>query len=232
MMAKDYGNRRAARRNRGPHQFLVVIVTFLFGYITASFLDVQTISQWVNTQVLAQHDDEKAPTKVVQEHKQVPPKPKFEFYTLLANERGPASQASSQQNIDNHAADKTSTPIQKTANTVTVAVNNSVKSTITNPTPQTPVKVAEAKPTTMQQPNKGAYLVQVASFKARQDAEQMKGMLILKGFDVSVVPVTQAQGNWFRVVVGPYPNKALAQKAQMNLAKTEHLNGMVRSVGG
>ncbi len=91
-MAKDYGNRRAARRNRGPHQFLVIIVTFLFGYITASFLDVQTISQWVNTQVLAQHDDEKAPTKVAQEHKQVPPKPKFEFYTLLANERGPASQ--------------------------------------------------------------------------------------------------------------------------------------------
>lgn len=28
-MAKDYGNRRAARRNRGPHQFLVIIVTFL-----------------------------------------------------------------------------------------------------------------------------------------------------------------------------------------------------------
>ncbi|HAZ7572204.1 SPOR domain-containing protein [Legionella sp. PATHC032] len=231
-MAKDYGNRRTSRRNKGPHQFLVIIMTFLFGYLTASFLDVQTISQWVNTQVLAQHDAEKAPTKVAQEHKQVPPKPKFEFYTLLTNERGSAPQAASQQNTDNHAADKSSTPTQKNTSTVTAAVNTTVKSTIANSTPQTSVKVAEAKPTTPQQLNKGAYLVQVASFKARQDAEQMKGMLILKGFDVSVVPVTQAQGNWFRVVVGPYPNKALAQKAQINLAKTEHLNGMVRSVGG
>ncbi|HAT1595829.1 TPA: SPOR domain-containing protein [Legionella pneumophila] len=231
-MAKDYGNRRTSRRNKGPHQFLVIIVTFLFGYLTASFFDIQMISQWVSTQVLAYYDAEKAPTKVAQEHKQVPPKPKFEFYTLLANERGPVSQAANQQNTANHPADKSSTPLQKTTNTVTAAVNTSVKSTIANPMPQTTVKVAEGKPTTTQQPNKGAYLVQVASFKARQDAEQMKGMLILKGFDVSVVPVTQAQGNWFRVVVGPYPNKALAQKAQMNLAKTEHLNGMVRSVGG
>lgn len=230
-MAKDYGNRRTSRRNKGPHQFLVIIVTFLFGYLTASFLDIQMISQWLNTQVLAQHDAEKEPTKLAQEHKQVPPKPKFEFYTLLANERGPATQAANQQNTANQSADKSSTPTQKTTNTVTAAVNNSVKSTIANPMPQTTVKVAEGKPTTSQQP-KGAYLVQVASFKARQDAEQMKGMLILKGFDVNVVPVTQAQGNWFRVVVGPYPNKALAQKAQMNLAKTEHLNGMVRSVGG
>lgn len=87
-MAKDYGNRRTSRRNKGPHQFLVIIVTFLFGYLTASFFDIQMISQWVSTQVLAHYDAEKAPTKVIQEHKQVPPKPKFEFYTLLANERG------------------------------------------------------------------------------------------------------------------------------------------------
>ena len=59
----------------------------------------------------------------------------------------------------------------------------------------------------------------------------MKGLLILKGFDVHVVPVTHARGNWFRVVVGPYPNRDLAQKAQLTLARNARLNGMVTSAG-
>lgn len=232
-MAKDYGNRRTSRPGKGPHQFLVIIATFLFGYLTATFVDIQTISQWVNNQVLAHHDVEKVPTKTVQEHKQVPPKPKFEFYTLLANEKGAAQPTTvNQQTAATHSMDKSSNSTQNAANELSVAANNSVKSTTAKQTQQIVAKVTEGKTLTQQPLNKGAYLVQVASFKARQDAEHMKGMLILKGFDVSVVPVTQAQGNWFRVVVGPYPNRALAQKAQMALAKTERLNGMVRSIGG
>jgi cell division protein FtsN len=76
----------------------------------------------------------------------------------------------------------------------------------------------------------GNFVVQVASFKARQDAEHMKGLLILKGFEVTVAPIsTPTQGNWFRVIIGPYPNRVLALKAQGILAKTQRLRGMVRS---
>jgi cell division protein FtsN len=60
----------------------------------------------------------------------------------------------------------------------------------------------------------------------------MKAVLILKGFAVTIVPIsTRSQGTWFRVLVGPYPNRALAQKVQVILAKTEHLHGMVRTNG-
>ena len=53
-MAREYGNRRSSRQRGGaPHQFLVVIVTFLLGYLTATLFDVETISHWMNTQVLA-----------------------------------------------------------------------------------------------------------------------------------------------------------------------------------
>jgi cell division protein FtsN len=72
--------------------------------------------------------------------------------------------------------------------------------------------------------------VQVASFKGRQDAENMKGSLILKGFSAYIIPVSHVtKGNWFRVVVGPYPNRAFAQQAQLTLAKNQHLNGMITS---
>ena len=95
---------------------------------------------------------------------------------------------------------------------------------------QAPVKTVDRRPLSQPPASKGHYAVQVASFKMRKDAEHMKGMLTLKGFDVHVVPVSHAQGNWFRVVVGPYSNRDSAQKAQLSLARNERLRGMLVSV--
>jgi cell division protein FtsN len=234
-MARDYGNKRSSPQKGGvPQQFLVIIVTFVLGYLTASFFDVATIGQWLNNQVLAQHDGKQASAaKTETPQAQAQPKPKFEFYTLLANEKGTTQPAAA-----NHAATtpattaavKTtqtqSTPTATGTAAVTTAANNSVKPRVD--IKPTTVKVAEGKPLApAPAAGKSNYSVQVAAFKARQDAEHMKGLLILKGFDVAVVPVTNARGNWFRVVVGPYPNRVLAQKAQVSLAKNEHLRGMV-----
>lgn len=237
-MARDYGNKRSSRQRGGaPHQFLVIIVTFLLGYLTASFFDVQTVSNWMNTQVLAHHDVKQEPVKAEAQHAKLPPKPKFEFYTLLANEKG-ATQPNAGTNTAAaaHQAQTASTATTPATGreAVVTAANNSLKSNALLNSRQNPVvKVAEGKPLKNTAPaNKGGYLVQVASFKARQDAEHMKGLLILKGFDVNVVPISQAHGNWFRVVVGPYANRVQAQKAQSTLAKTERLRGMVRSAGG
>lgn len=234
-MARDYGNKRSTRQKGGaPQQFLVVIVTFLLGYLTACIVDVKTVSQWMNEQVLAHQEGKQAAPKATEQHQQaqLPPKPKFEFYTLLANEKGapqgnPGANTAANRNVSHSAA----TPTQTATAAVTTAANNSAKS---NPARQVAqVKVADAKPVKTPPQGKGSYLIQVASFKARPDAEHMKGMLILKGFDVNVVPVvTPAQGNWFRVIVGPYPNRDQAQRAQASLAKNERLHGMVRSAGG
>jgi len=235
-MARDYGTRRTARgKSSGPHQFLVVTVTFLLGYLTASVFDVQTISHWMNTQVLASHQDSSSqPNKVTHQTAQIPPKPKFEFYTLLANEKGAAAAQA------NRAATTTPTATTPAANTATVtqpqtlatAGTTQVNTATVDTQPPAVAHVAEGKPLGPAKISKGAFLVQVASFKVRKDAEHMKGSLTLKGFDVTIVPINHAGGNWFRVVIGPYANKGLAQHAQMTIAKNEHLKGMVTPVKG
>ncbi|HHT0592103.1 TPA: SPOR domain-containing protein [Legionella anisa] len=248
-MTREYGNRRSSRsRSSAPHQLLVSTFTFLLGYLTASFFDIETISHWVNSQVLAHQEIKKELVKPEAQRAAIPPKPKFEFYTLLANEKVPGSQANanstaSVQPAANAAAPVTTTSTTPTASTSTLrttsvnvasAATTAVASARTNTskTQQYPGainKTLTAKPASTE---RGKFLVQVASFKARKDAEQMKGTLILKGFSVYIVPVSHAtKGNWFRVVVGPYPNRALAQQAQMILARNEHLNGMVTSAG-
>lgn len=219
-MARDYGHRRPVRRGRSqPNLFLVVAVTFLLGYFTASFMDLEKLSHWVNSQVLAERTPKQEAPKATPKTAQLPPKPKFEFYTLLANEKVPAQGSAAAANT--HAA---SNPTASAALAAKAVARQSRAAAV--------VEVAEGRPLPAIPATKGSYLVQVASFKARKDAEHMKGLLTLKGFDVKVVAVTQAKGNWFRVVIGPYPNKASAQKAQVTLARTERLRGMITNVGG
>lgn len=240
-MARDYGSKRTTRaRNNAPQQFLVVIVSFLLGYLTACILDVGTISHWLNNQVLAHEEAKPQPTKTEPQQAKLPPKPKFEFYTLLANEKRGAQPAATAPATTIAAANPVAaptTPVRVATSTAGASVAAVAHPVAVKPTTQSPamVKVAEGKPlsTTTSQASRGAYLVQVASFKAQSDAEHMKALLTLKGFSVNVVPInTPNQGNWYRVVIGPYPNRDSAQKAQVTLAKTERLNGMVRSVGG
>lgn len=206
-MGREYSNKRSSKTRSGAlQQFLVITVTFLLGYLTATVCDFETVSRWVNTQVLAYSEMNKAPSKPkAQKKAAIPPKPKFEFYTLLTNEKTPSSAA-------NQPATATTKP---EATAVKVS--------------EPPVVIKTVAPAP---PTGRTYSVQVASFKARQDAEQMKVLLILKGFNVSVVPISHAsRGNWFRVVVGPYANRTLAQQAQIDLANNEHLRGML-TVGG
>ncbi|MFT4058101.1 MAG: SPOR domain-containing protein [Legionella sp.] len=227
-MGRQYNNRQSTRTHASaPNQFLVMTITFLLGYFVATVCDLETITNWINTQILAHHEGEKAPAQPQEAQRQaaIPPKPKFEFYTLLANEKVP--------NSEKPAAATHSTAVQTAAvNTATTTVN---KSGVTKAQLAVAIKVAEAKPVTVtsQIPTsalagRGTYSVQVASFKARHDAEHMKGLLTLKGFNVNVVPINHAtRGVWFRVVVGPYANRTLAQKAQIDLARNERLRGML-----
>ncbi|MFI4918965.1 MAG: SPOR domain-containing protein [Legionellales bacterium] len=218
-MAKEYGTRRTTRqKSSAPQQFLTVLVTFVLGYVTASFFDIKTISEWVNTQVLAQHEAKPEAVKATQQNAQLPPKPKFEFYTLLANEKGEAqAQAKAAATSSNAATVAVVVPAKPA---VAIAAAGSVKQPAA-------VKVVEGKPLAATQGNKESYLVQVASLKVRADAEQMKALLTLKGFHVAVVSVSQAQGIWYRVMIGPYLTRLSAQQAQTTLAKSERLNGML-----
>lgn len=243
-MAREYSSKRSSRRGTSvPHQLLVIVVTFILGYFTASIFDIEALSHWMSTHVLEGHEAQQAVATAQMPHAQAQhevtqPKPKFEFYTLLANEKGvgAAASANTRPAATQAAANQTTTnpAVQQTTSTTAAvvsaaAVTHSVvnKAKIATATQQ-PV-IARPVP----QASGANFVVQVASFKARSDAEHMKGLLILKGFEVTVAAVsTPAQGTWYRVVIGPYPNRTLAQKAQVILAKTERLNGMVRAANG
>lgn len=215
-----------------PNQLLLIFLSFLVGYMTASFFKVDLLSHWMQTQVQAYHEAKPEPIKPAVKEAELPPKPKFEFYTLLANEKRPlAANATTPKatstttppvvpppTIKEQQAEITGAPVFASSQNST-AVKLAEKKQAVNPSPllKNPIKPGEN------------FSVQVASFKARKDAEQMKAVLSLRGYLVNVIQVRQAQGIWFRVMVGPYANRQLAQKAQSVLARNEHINGMVKS---
>jgi cell division protein FtsN len=243
-MGREYSSKRSlGARPSAPSQFLIIAVAFLFGYFTSALFDMNTISHWINAQILAYHEANNTPVKpkVTQSAAAPKRKPKFEFYTLLANEKVPSSDKipSSVQQIHvnpevNQTVASSGTVNDRVilqTNTVNGAANSEVIKTMV---PSKTITNSTSHATENTQPSsgvgKGIYLVQVASFKARHDAEHMKGALTLKGFNVAVVPINHVtRGIWFRVVVGPYANRNLAQQAQMVLAKNERLHGMITS---
>lgn len=238
-MGRQYNrNRRSSRQSGGvPQQFLVVIIAFFLGYLAASFFDIQKVSHWINTQVL-EHAQEKKPSVQAQaQQPQVPPKPKFEFYTLLTNDKVPNSSSQNAASAtSNHSDNHTTAPASAThaAAAVVTAHPAVAKANISNPLQHSKTKViVETKPSSALpvQALRKIYVVQVAAFKARQDAEHLKATLILKGFNSSVIPISHpTRGIWYRVLVGPYSNRVLAQKAQEALARNERLRGMVTTI--
>lgn len=222
-MAKGYG-----RKNATPHrgsvskQLLLVLVCFLLGYLSASVFDFTSLSGWVNTQLLAQHSAQ-ITTKPVKEQAQLP-KPKFEFYTLLASEH---AQANEQVASAGPVAAPQPVAAQIPPLNVPVVKNKPTISTLANVGVSKPVLAHAAPPAVI---SKDGYLVQMASFKSKQEAERMKASLALKGFAVNIAMVTQQQTTWYRVVVGPFSTRPQAEKIRLSIARSEHIVGMIRKM--
>lgn len=62
------------------------------------------------------------------------------------------------------------------------------------------------------------YMIQVASFAQKKDAEKMKAELLLGGYNVSVNVFSKGATTWYRVMLGPYNRIATAQSDQRRLA--------------
>ena len=52
----------------------------------------------------------------------------------------------------------------------------------------------------------------------------------MKGFDVSVASVIQGTGSWHRVIMGPFASRTAAVQAQLLVAKSERIMGMIRKM--
>ena len=226
-MAKDYGRRPSRQRSSAPKQVFWVLASFLGGYLAATVFDFTSLTTWINTQVLGQQNEQKNTAQVVAKPNEMP-KPKFEFYTLLAKDRSAPAQVTHQVNPATMAAQ---TKVVVSPSSPAASVSNTPTPAAANQQTQIPVAVTESKPITVANTSsKESYLLQLASFKNKQEAERLKAALTLKGFDVHVAMSSQQQGNWFRVVLGPFHSRGDAEKARMAVARRERITGMIRKM--
>ena len=63
------------------------------------------------------------------------------------------------------------------------------------------------------------YLMQCASFRTRAQAEEMKAKIAFQGLEALIRHSSGSNGDWFRVIVGPYESKRDAEKAKHSLRK-------------
>lgn len=81
-----------------------------------------------------------------------------------------------------------------------------------------PDDLPEAEPT--RPPENVDYFLQAASFKAYSDAEKFRARLALKGYrSVTQAREVQDKGTYYRVRLGPYPDKRKAKTAKNKLQK-------------
>ncbi|MCP5184240.1 MAG: SPOR domain-containing protein [Pseudomonadales bacterium] len=75
-----------------------------------------------------------------------------------------------------------------------------------------------------------SFILQAGSFRTAADAETVRASLLLQDLPVTMVPVKLADGQWYRVMVGPYSsrssaeataNKLRAQKLQVTMSAAD-----------
>ena len=159
-----------------------------------------------------------------------PPKPKFEFYTLLPEMEvvvpdedlpapGPApaesdAAAESGAPAEDGAADEDGAAAEgdapaEEASTAATAAQDTQRDT------GTPL-------------GSGHYILQVASFRSTKDADGLKAQLTLLGFRpvVQTVAVNSAE-KWHRVRIGPYTDRDSLEAARVRLRADGHDNPLV-----
>lgn len=225
-MTRPYGKKNT--HNTGfLKQASIAFVSLVVGYLAASVCDMNTLGGWLGKQVLAQQ--EVKPGSKSADNAAELPKPKLEFYTLLTNERVPDGSSQVAAIPAPPVPTATSTTAAPSPLVTVATVSPSVVPQSVNKMPTTQVAAIE-KPVIEVANNKNAFMVQIAAFKNKQDAERMRAVLIMKGFDVSVASVIQGTGSWHRVIMGPFSSRTAAVQAQLSVAKSERIMGMIRKM--
>lgn len=223
-MSKDFIKKRQTKaRTSASRQFLIVLAAYLCGYLTATIFDFTSLTTWVNKHILKTSPIDSG-TKLA-EHKPDLPKPKFEFYTLLAKDSSELIPKTALASRDEVAAATLPTKPEEPPIGMTTATS------VTQQAALQTAKITDlglVKATNAQNEN---YLIQIASFNKRPDAERLKASLLLRGFTASITEVNQRNIMWFRVIVGPFDSRQKAEKAQVYIARTERMKGMIRKSG-
>lgn len=68
------------------------------------------------------------------------------------------------------------------------------------------------------------YILQCGSFKTMAQAESMRARIAFQGLESSIRESNGSNGRWFRVVLGPYERKRLAEKDRHTLQRAKFTN--------
>lgn len=86
-----------------------------------------------------------------------------------------------------------------------------------------PVTATEKKASKTKPADKSIYLLQVASFKVFEDAEQVRVELMLLGLNAQIEKAnTDKGGAWHRIIVGPFKSRSKLQKARSVLLSNRY----------
>lgn len=226
-MSKDYSRRRQTRQKPdAPKRLVAIVSAFLCGYLVANVFDFTSLTTWVNKNILAGKNGA-APVEVKVARKEAP-KPKFEFYTLLSKDStvAPTNRPLPQVPVAIHKpiAPSSPQPGTVTAHVITpatvITASHATKAALDKKMVTTATSAAVRE----------SYLIQIASFNKRQDAEHLKASLVLRGFNVFVSTVERQAVMWYRVTIGPFNSRNDAEKAQIVVRQSEHMNGIIRRV--
>ncbi len=220
-------NRRQKPQNRG--QFVLVMISFVTGYLSSSIMNINQLGSLLNDNMAIVESPTTAgpaaPTKTVAKNNN---SPKLEFYTMLTKEPKGSVPVGTELAKMVRPNQRDDAPVAPLDLTVAKPQNLAVK----------PVEVEAAKPIMVKTPvsmassgtKKTIFVVQLASFHYREQAERHRAKLLLKGFDVKISEARQGDAQLFRVMLGPYANLSEAQKAKVIFQAKEHSSGMIRQM--
>lgn len=79
------------------------------------------------------------------------------------------------------------------------------------------LKHKEVEPGQYEVTNKGPYLMQCGSFRSRSQAEELKANIAFTGISSQIRKTNGKNGIWYKVVLGPYERKRLAESDKHKL---------------
>ncbi|NBX84124.1 MAG: hypothetical protein EBQ95_00780 [Gammaproteobacteria bacterium] len=222
-------NRRQKPQNRG--QFILVMISFVTGYLSSSIMNINQLGNWLNENIAVGESKRMptagsaVPTKTVSKTNN---SPKLEFYTMLTKEPKGSVPVGTELAKMVRPTQRDDAPVPSLDLTVAKPQKLAVK----------PIEVEAAKPIIVKPPvsitssgtKKTIFVVQLASFHYREQAERHRAKLLLKGFDVKISEARQGDAHLFRVMLGPYANMSEAQKAKVIFQAKEHISGMIRQM--
>lgn len=166
---------------------------------------------------------------------------RFDFYTLLPNmnvEVADTPAEGAMPDMNDLAAQPSNTnelaitENQKPAlSTEATKVTAPIPASVATSTPTTKPAVVSSSPSVAADIGKGSFIIQVASFRKRDQADTLKAKLALSGFESKIQSIRIGSGEtWYRLYLGPFNNRLAAENTQQKLESEQKINGLVLKI--